>query len=361
MAARNRPRGGQLKEEFDEERSIWNSIKADGRRVDQLMTSCGPQRISQSTLIRELKNAEGFQAQEHDIPAQEKSRIWEDINTSGRRIDALMKESDALQDKILDLTAQQKARIDRGDEPSSRIDNELEQALRDNIRNLNEAQTLLQAVDGGNDISTQIGILSALRASPELSSASRATSVGGGKAGRERQGKRKLTDSIDDRESVAADSPGGPSPKVIISSQKDRLVAKSNSSRAGSVPAAREGSVKMDDDKDDLGKESRPRLSPQTEVLYRNNAKHRSSSSSASFEGEGILCRVTSVIGEGKQRRYEIIDADPDPPTPSVPYRASVNHLIPIPPPSTNTTLPDLHKGKNGRGLEGQEGGGGQG
>lgn len=37
MAARSRPRGGQLKEEFDEERSIWNSIKADGRRVDQLM------------------------------------------------------------------------------------------------------------------------------------------------------------------------------------------------------------------------------------------------------------------------------------------------------------------------------------
>ena len=64
-------------------------------------------------------------------------------------------------------------------------------------------------------------------------------------------------------------------------------------------------------------------------------------------EGEGILCRVTSVIGEGKQRRYEIIDADPDPPTPSIPYRASVNHLVPIPQPSSNTTLPDLNKGKN--------------
>jgi aromatic ring-opening dioxygenase LigB subunit len=36
MAARSRPRG-QLKEEFDEERALWNSIKADGRRVDQLM------------------------------------------------------------------------------------------------------------------------------------------------------------------------------------------------------------------------------------------------------------------------------------------------------------------------------------
>lgn len=76
--------------------------------------------------------------------------------------------------------------------------------------------------------------------------------------------------------------------------------------------------------------EARPRLAPQTEVLYRNNAKNRSSSSSANYEGEGILCRVTSVIGEGKQRRYEIIDADPDPPTPSVPYRASVrcSHVL---------------------------------
>ncbi|KAI1525497.1 repeatdomain containing protein [Pyrenophora tritici-repentis] len=191
-------------------------------------------------------------------------------------------------------------------------------------------------------------LLAALRMSEEVPpSASRATSVGHGKSGRDRQGKRKLTDSIDERDSVAADSPGGPSPKVIISSQKDRLVAKSGGSRAGSVPVAREGSVKMEDDKDDSGKEVRPRLSPQTEVLYRNNAKNRSSTSSMPFEGEGILCRVTSVIGEGKQRRYEIIDADPDPPSPSVPYRASVNHLIPIPPPSGNATLPDLNKGKN--------------
>jgi SAGA-associated factor 29 len=290
MAARSRPRG-QLKEEFDEERVIWNSIKTDGRRVDQLM-----------------------------------------------------KESDVLQEKISAIVAEQSARIDRGEETSARLDDELEDLLRDNIRNLNEAQTLLQPVEGGNDVHTQMTLLAALRMSEEAPpSASRATSVGHGKSGRDRQGKRKLTDSIDDRDSMAADSPGGPSPKVVISSQKDRLVAKSGSSRAGSVPVAREGSVKIDEDDSEV----RPRLSPQTEVLYRNNAKNRSSSSSMSFEGEGILCRVTSVIGEGKQRRYEIIDADPDPPTPSVPYRASVNHLIPIPPPSSNTILPDLSKGKN--------------
>jgi SAGA-associated factor 29 len=84
---------------------------------------------------------------------------------------------------------------------------------------------------------------------------------------------------------------------------------------------------------------SKTRLLPSTEVLYRDPKKR-----TPTTEGEGILCRVTSVIGEGKQRRYEIIDADPDPPTPSIPYRASVNHLVPIP---ANTNLPDLAKGKN--------------
>lgn len=258
------------------------------------------------------------------------------------------KESDLLQEKILALQAEQAARTDRGEERSARIDDDLEDLLRDNIRKVEEVQALLQPIEGGNDVHTQMTLLAALRNSEEAQpSASRSTSVGHGKSGRDRQGKRKLTDSIDDRDSLTADSPGGPSPKVIISSQKDRLVAKSGGSRAGSVPIAREGSVKMEDDKDDSGKEVRPRLTPQTEVLYRNNAKNRSSSSSMSFEGEGILCRVTSVIGEGKQRRYEIIDADPDPPTPSAPYRASVNHLIPIPPQSSNATLPDLPKGKN--------------
>lgn len=154
----------------------------------------------------------------------------------------------------------------RGDEPSGRIDSELDELLRDNIRILNEAQTLLQAVEGGNDISTQITLLSALRASEEAtSSASRATSVGHGKSGRDRQGKRKLTDSVDDRDSIAADSPGGPSPKVIISSQKDRLVAKSGGSRAGSVPV-REGSVKPEDDRDDLGKGKKTRSSSKSKA-----------------------------------------------------------------------------------------------
>lgn len=90
----------------------------------------------------------------------------------------------------------------------------------------------------------------------------------------------------------------------------------------------------MTDDSSDLPPR---RLSPNTEVLYRHSKQR------ANNEGEGILCRVTSVIGDGKQRRYEIMDADPDL-TPNQPYRASVAHLVPIPPSSANATLPDLPK-----------------
>jgi hypothetical protein len=39
MAARSRPRGGHTKDEFDEERALWNQIRADARRIDQLMVS----------------------------------------------------------------------------------------------------------------------------------------------------------------------------------------------------------------------------------------------------------------------------------------------------------------------------------
>ncbi|KAJ4341751.1 hypothetical protein N0V95_007143 [Ascochyta clinopodiicola] len=285
MAARSRPRGGQIKDEFDEERSLWNQIKSDARQIDQLM--------AQGEVVRK---------------------------------------------KIVDLEADQNARLARGAQPSNRIDDDLELNLRELIRIDNEVVGLLKSSDGDNDISTQLQVLSALRSSDDApASASRATSVG--KSRGDRPGKqRKVTDSIDDRDSIAADSPG-PSPKVAIS-QKDKLIAKSSSSRAGSVPVGREGSVKAEDDDNGKGKKDHPprRLSPNTEVLYRNSKQR------VNQEGEGILCRVTSVIGDGKQRRYEIIDADPDPPTPSQPYRASVAHLVPIPSPSANTTLPDLPK-----------------
>jgi SAGA-associated factor 29 len=182
--------------------------------------------------------------------------------------------------KILELEAEQNARIctsrqpstascmneskisARGDEPSNRIDSELEGNLRENIKITNELASCIKTSDS-SDICGQLELLSALRNADDAPpSASRATSVGHTKNGRDRHGKsRKLTDSVDDRESIGADSPSNPSPKVVMSNQKDRLMAKSGSSRAGSVPAAREASAKLEDDKDDLGKGKKKRSS----------------------------------------------------------------------------------------------------
>lgn len=39
MSARNRPRAGQLKEEVDEERTLWTQIQADARKIDSLVVS----------------------------------------------------------------------------------------------------------------------------------------------------------------------------------------------------------------------------------------------------------------------------------------------------------------------------------
>jgi SAGA-associated factor 29 len=133
--------------------------------------------------------------------------------------------------------------------------------LRENIKITNELMAQLKDSDGSSDICSNITLLSALRNAEDVPpSASRAPSVGHSKSGRDRQGKRKLTDTIDDRDSMVADSPASASPKVVIS-QKDRLVAKSGGSRAGSVPAAREASAKLEDDKDDSGKGKKKRSS----------------------------------------------------------------------------------------------------
>lgn len=133
-----------------------------------------------------------------------------------------------------------------------RIDAELDQNLRENIKLSEEMLTLIKS-ERGNDICEQLSILSALRSADTDSSASRATTVG--KSQRDRQNKRKLTDTIDDRDSIAADSPVAPSPKIP---GKDRLMQKSGGSRAGSVPAARESSVKAEEDSEHVkGKRAR--------------------------------------------------------------------------------------------------------
>lgn len=104
--------------------------------------------------------------------------------------------------------------------------------------------------DGGNfSIMGGLELLAALRASSEAD-----TTVGvpprNGNSNAKSRTKRKA-DAIatasaasDDRDSVSVGSPRVPSPKVAIPS---RQMAKAGGSRAGSVPAGREASVKVED------------------------------------------------------------------------------------------------------------------
>lgn len=67
---------------------------------------------------------------------------------------------------------------------------------------------------------------------------------------------------------------------------------------------------------------------------------------SAMLDGEGILCSITTILGgEGKNRRYEIRDSDPDPSTPPHPYKATSSQLVPIP--ESNDGLPVFEHGAN--------------
>jgi SAGA-associated factor 29 len=132
---------------------------------------------------------------------------------------------------------------------------------------------MIESENGESDLLNKMEILAALRDAqePDPVPTSRSTSVG--KSQRDRQNKRKLTDTIDDRENVAADSPGGhSSPKVVVPN-KDRLKVMSGGSRAGSVPAGREDSVKAEDTQDDAkGKKKR---SSSSVASSRKSGSHR--------------------------------------------------------------------------------------
>lgn len=157
------------------------------------------------------------------------------------------------------------------------------------------------------------------------------------------------------------------SPRIHLAGS--RLNAKEGkASRAGSVAGTREASVKIEQDGAESVASSTDAPSTVTgttangrgtnankptnrlvlrmgEIVFcRHDFKNVKPGADAP-EGEGILCRVTNVIGEGKQRRYEVQDADTTADNPPAPQRASVSQLIQIP--ESNKGLPDLAKGRN--------------
>lgn len=131
----------------------------------------------------------------------------------------------------------------------------MENLIRSNLPTVEKLRGIVEGDNDSQNLSLTRGLelLSALRASSESEPAPRsASTTGAGKGQRnlKRKHEQPSASSIagvsvtgDDRESIAADSPGGPSPKVASAA---RLMGKA-SSRSGSVPAGREASVKAED------------------------------------------------------------------------------------------------------------------
>jgi len=254
---------------------------------------------------------------------------------------------------------QRQAELVAADKPSDAgMDDRLESLYRENVRISEQVQHIIEGKSDDMNLLDSIRVLQGLRqASEDLSSQASSQIQSRRDASASSKGRSTAPPKRKAATDEAEEGSAAPSPRIAA----NRLSAADNSSKpkprgSSAQPPTREVSVKIEDGDSiassvegiktstpmsENGVRSRLTLSVGDMVFYRNKGRAQ--------EGEGILCRVTSVIGEGKQRRYEIQDADPDPAPGTgeipAPYRASVSHLVPIP--SNNAGLPDLPKGKH--------------
>lgn len=122
---------------------------------------------------------------------------------------------------------------------------------RENVKICDELVAQLEG-DSEQDTNSLLGalnLLSALRASSEVEIQTPAPrTANNAKAGRNNKRKGDTASVMsDDRESAAAESPAAPSPKVHIPVPSRLKVNTNASSRAGSVGAGREASVKIEE------------------------------------------------------------------------------------------------------------------
>lgn len=299
----------------------------------------------------------------HNQDADEERRLWKEIKERGQRVDEMVSRSNAIGHEILDVETQQAALLDAGKLSDMSLNERLESLYRENLKLCEEVQQILEGAAGETNLLDSINILAVLREASIGEQAAAPVStprVVSGKRDRPKKGASKASTATPVLEDAVDEVSAAPSPRV----SGTRLNTKEKPSRAGSIPATREASVKIEDGVESIASSidtiPASKLGLAARIAYKTGDfvlyKHRDRNS----EGEGILCRVTAVIGEGKQRRYEIQDVDTEPssnPTPgpggkatpvttsgSVSFRASINSLMQIP--ESNDKLPDLPKGK---------------
>lgn len=189
--------------------------------------------------------------------------LWKQIREDAKSIDVLIQRSNEKLGRMQELEKIINEFENRGDRYPVEAGAELMDLLRENIKLTEEIQTSMDGEsEGGNGIIQNMEIISALRNENETGKTAASNSRASSTVKSGRNSKRsKLDVSTDvERDSAIADSPGGPSPKINPSGAASRLLKHGANSRSGSVPAARESSVKVEEADGDSFKGTRGRL-----------------------------------------------------------------------------------------------------
>jgi len=228
--------------------------------------------------------------------------------------------------------------------PSAAFDERLETLYRENVKLCEQVSHIIEGKSNDMNLLDSLNVLAGLREASEKAPVVPKVS---------RPVKKGAKASVP--EGVPEEGVSSPRIRIGAGASKDK------GSRAGSVSVSgtRETSVKLEDGAESVasstdgvtttasskaistanasaagGKPTNRFTLTKGEVVYcrhPTSGASRNSNGADAPEGEGILCRVTAVIGEGKQRRYEVQDADTSGPAPAPPQRASVSQLIKIP------------------------------
>ncbi|KAI9846541.1 MAG: SAGA HAT/Core module component, partial [Sclerophora amabilis] len=207
----------------------------------------------------------------------------------------------------------------------------LQDLYREGVKLAEEEQKILK--EDPNGAIQNIGILSALRDASEIELPRSTANLKG------RNTKRKLDGDSN------AESPV-PSPSVASSTTHSRL--KGSSGRSGSVPSipkeAKEMAVKMEEPSLSAGAEGvKGNMAEKAGLLIKGAEVAYKQSKQKGIEGEWIQCTIISVSGEGKQKRFEVQDPEPDENgAPGQIYKTTAAALIPIP--AKGTILSDYPK-----------------
>ncbi len=263
-------------------------------------------------------------------------QIWESCKETASRIEELITRSDTIKDQIFALEAEYAALAPK--QPSVKQLDALSALVREQIK-ISE-QIVLIAKTGPGGMTSLLENLNILKALLHHETGDTDEKFGRGR-GREAAGNKQPSVDPD----AAFESPA-PSPAIEERKRKKGFGESAGRDRSSVPPVKEEKTVKQES----VGLEySGAETNAKGKIIYQENAEvaFRPKNSDPDREPEWIQGVVVKVIGEGKSRRYDVQDPEPDEVTkkPGAVYRTSAASMVPIP--SLGAPLPDYPKGKH--------------